>query len=255
MKHDTKLHVHSIFTPLLVAVTTLLLSCDSVDSPRFEQEDCFACTTTGFCGSRPDGSCYLVSELDCKNSEFCQWYGWCSSNGERCIAGKTTDCQQSSNCATEGKCGLDKASGVCIPTDKGCESICLSLPAVSCNKSAGKKSCHVRSSGQACSETMDCMVLGHCTDVNGLCMALTDEDCAYSKTCTLEGKCAAREGICTPPSDDWCKARKECAERGNCVMGKFFDCEATEKDCDRVCRGGPTISFPVCRLTPYNICF
>jgi hypothetical protein len=241
---------------LVISILMPFVACDSNTELGYQEYECFACSMAGFCGtSVKDGSCYLRSGSDCESSLYCAIYGWCSSNGERCVAGKTTDCQQSSTCATEGKCGLDKASGVCVPTDKGCESICLSLPAVPCNKGAGKKSCHARSNDQPCADTLECIELGHCTDVGGLCMALTDEDCAHSKTCTLEGKCAAREGICAPPSDDWCKARKECAERGNCVMGKFFDCEATEEDCDRVCWGGPTISFPVCRLTPYNICF
>lgn len=79
-----------------------------------KDEDCRAsdgCAWDGACTLGPDALCVATSSVDCQASSQCQVDGACTLAGDRCMAGKGSDCAQAEICKRYGKCKPD--SGYC----------------------------------------------------------------------------------------------------------------------------------------------
>lgn len=73
----------------------------------------------------------------------------------------------------------------------------------------------------ACANQAVCTKLGRCSDINGVCQALRDEDCANSENCRRYGECAVVNGACLPAADSHCENSNICKVHGQCSHIKY----------------------------------
>jgi len=67
-----------------------------------------------------------------------------------------------------------------------------------------------------CANQAVCTKLGRCSNINGMCQALRDEDCEKSENCRRYGECEIVNGVCLPGSDAHCEISEICKVHGQC---------------------------------------
>lgn len=92
-----------------------------------------------------------------------------------------------------------------------------------------------------------CKDLGHCSAVDGSCIAAHDEDCEGTALCRSLGYCTAEKGECKLRKDEDCQKTDLCKSEGHCTL-RDDQCQvASDADCKRStactsehrCRGLP----------------
>ena len=71
-----------------------------------------------------------------------------------------------------------------------------------------------------CRESKGCDISGECSSLNGVCVALNDEDCSKSQMCRAYGLCHAVSSLCVPLSDADCVKSSACHTNRDC---EFYD--------------------------------
>ncbi|MEL6340495.1 MAG: hypothetical protein AAFQ65_11340 [Myxococcota bacterium] len=175
-------------------------SCDS-DS----QCDSGFCTDGVCCDSRCAGTCESCSTGTCLVVENAPDPGTCSS---QCFEGGICDgLAVGDACTSDGECGSEICSDVCVPADGD--------------------ACCVLANGNVCSDDVDCLN----TCISGACAVFADVSGACDDSDDCSGNLACTGGRCLVPDGGTCEGNDACVN-GACAQGICGPPRAAGEICD-----------------------
>jgi tRNA A-37 threonylcarbamoyl transferase component Bud32 len=155
-----------------------------------------------------------AAQVDCKESQECEYEGKCTAQGRECVATSDADCRASEWCTFYGNCTAE--AGKCVATtDTDCKASEWCRAYGNCTAGGGK--CMVTSDVD-CRTSTKCKKAGECKAKDGECIATSDADCRASFFCRVFGRCEVKDEECAATSDADCKASWYCKEYEFCTL-------------------------------------
>jgi len=114
------------------------------------------------------------------------------------------------------------ADGLCKSEDGRCTTGCNAPCRISGHCTLVDGFC-IAEDRSDCLNSEACETYGRCSAKNRTCVALLDEDCKVSVKCRREGKCSAKNNICLPSSHADCAQSSGCALEGKCWYNSLSD--------------------------------